>query len=81
MQSRQSPNSEKDSILPWAVKSSFNRFTNVSLKIHHVESHISFDKNWFERKSAINSFWIWTQVERIEKSVQDRSISWTPINI
>ncbi len=35
----QSPNSERDSIMPCAVKSSFlNRFTDISLEINHGDS-------------------------------------------
>ncbi len=54
--------SERDSIMPWAVKSSLkNRFTDLSLEINHIT--ISLDKNWFSRlKSETNSFWIWTLI-------------------
>jgi hypothetical protein len=35
----QSPNSERDSIMPCAVKSSFeNRSTDISLEINHIDS-------------------------------------------
>jgi hypothetical protein len=57
-----SANSERDSIMPWTVKSSFkNRLTDISLEINRIDSHISVDKNCFSPfKPEISAFWIWT---------------------
>jgi hypothetical protein len=36
-----------------------NRFTDLSLEINHLDSHISFDKNWFSRvksRSVLSEF-------------------------
>jgi hypothetical protein len=38
------------------------RFTDLSLEINHLDSHISYDKSWASSfKSEITFFWIWTQ--------------------
>jgi hypothetical protein len=44
----------KDSIMPWAVKSSFKtgvqiQYRSLSLEINHLDSHNAFDKNRFVR--------------------------------
>ncbi len=56
-----SPNSESDSIMPYTVKSGikngFKISLSLSLEINHIESHNSFDKNWFSPiKSEIHFF-------------------------
>jgi len=32
----------------------WNRFTDLSVEIYHIDSHISFDKNWFSRFKSEN---------------------------
>jgi hypothetical protein len=44
---QQSPNSERDTIFPCAVKSGFKtRFRILSVEITRIGSHFSFDKIW-----------------------------------
>ncbi len=65
MTSVQGLNSERNSIMPCPVKSSFKTVLQISL--YHIDSHIPFDKKWFSRfKSDINSFWIWAKEPAVE---------------
>ncbi len=58
----QGTNSDRDSIMSCAVKSSCKTgYISLSLEINHIDFHIYLLKKWFSRfKSEIISFWIWT---------------------
>ncbi len=66
----QGPNSERVSIIPCTVKSSFKTGFQISLQRSH---RLPYDKNWFSSfKWETTSFWIWTQAFlKIEKNKDD----------